>query len=67
MLYAPSYEGTSMNKSQREDIGKKSQEVLFLENQFCSLSAWDLVRLIPCVFSSDIFTIHLSLCVLSFD
>ena len=31
--------GTSVNKSQKEDTGEKIQDVFFLENQFCSLSA----------------------------
>jgi len=55
-----------MNKSQEEDTGKKSQDVLFLENQFCSLSVWDLLRLTPWVFWFEIFTRHSSLCSLSF-
>jgi len=37
-----------------------------LENQFCSLSVWDLLHLTPWVFLSEIFTRHSSLCLLSF-
>ena len=44
----------------------KSQDVLFLENKFCSLSVWDLLRLTPWVFRSQVFTRHSSLCLLSF-
>jgi len=58
--------GTSINESQKEDTGKKSQDVLFLENLFCSFSVWDLLRLTPWVFWSEIFTRHSSLCLLSF-
>ena len=50
----------------REYAGKKSQDVLFSENQFCSLSVRDLLRLTPWVFWSEIFTRHWSLCLLSF-
>jgi len=35
MLFAPRQGGTSINKSQKEDTGEKSQEALFSENQFC--------------------------------
>ena len=66
MLCAPRQGGTSINESQKEDTGKKSQDVLFSENRFCSLSVWDLLRLTPWVFWSEIFTSHLSLCLLSF-
>ena len=45
MLFAPRQGGTSINGSQKEDRGKKSQDVLFSENRFCSLSVWDLLRL----------------------
>jgi len=62
----PRLGGTSINKSQKEDTGKKSQDVLFSENQFFSLSVWDLLRLTPWVFRSQIFTRHSSLCLLSF-
>jgi len=48
------------------DTGKKSQDVLFSENQFCSLSVWDLLRLRPWVFWSEIFTRCSSLCLLRF-
>ena len=65
MLFAPRQGGTSINEPQKEDTGKKSQDVLFLENRFCSLSVWDLVRLTPRVFWSEIFTRHSSLCLLS--
>ena len=50
----------------KEDTGKNSQDVLFSENQFCSLSVWDVLRLTTWVFWSEIFTRHLSLCLLSF-
>ena len=66
MLFAPRQGGTSINESQKEDTGKKSQDVLFSKNRFCSLSVWDLLRLTPWVFWSEIFTRHSSLCLLSF-
>jgi len=66
MLFAPRQGGTSINESQKEDTGKKNQNVLFSENRFCSLSVWDLLRLTPWVFWSEIFTRHSSLCLLSF-
>ena len=66
MLFAPRWGGTSINKSQKEDTGKKSQDVLFSENRFCSLSVWDVLRSTPWVFSSEILTRHPSLCLLSF-
>ena len=66
MLFAPRQGGTSINGSQKEDTGKKSQDVLFAENRFCSLSVWDLLRLTPWVFWSEIFTRHSSLYLLSF-
>ena len=66
MLFAPRQGGTSINESQKEDTGKKSQNVLFSENRFCSLSVWDLLRLAPWVFWYEIFTRHSSLCLLSF-
>jgi len=66
MLFAPRQGSTSINESQKEDTGKKSQNVLFSENRFCSLSDWDLLRLTPLVFWSEIFTRHSSLCLLSF-
>ena len=47
-------------------MGKKNQDVLFSENRFCSLLVWDLLCLTPWVFWSEIFTIHSSLCLLSF-
>ena len=50
MFFAPRQGGTSINESQKEDTGRKSQDVLFSENRFCSLSVWDLLRLTPCVF-----------------
>ena len=64
MLFAPKQGGTSINESQKEDTGKKSQDVLFSENRFCSLSVWDSLRLTPRVFWSENFTGHSSLCVL---
>jgi len=66
MLFSPRQGGTSINKSQKEDTGKKSQDVFFSENRFCSLSVWDLLRLIPGVFWNENFTTHSSLCLLSF-
>jgi len=47
-------------------MGKKSQNVLFSENQFCSLSIWDLQRLTPWVFWCEIFIKRSSLYLLSF-
>jgi len=44
----------------------KSQVVLFWENQFCSLSVWDLLCLNPWVLWSEIFTRRSSLCLLCF-
>jgi len=38
MLFAPLYGGTPIKKPQKGDIGKKIQDILFSENQFCSLS-----------------------------
>ena len=67
MWFAPRKGGTSINESQKEDTGKKIQDLLFSKNQFCSISVWDLLRLTPWVFWSEIFTIHSSLYVLSFD
>ena len=66
VLFAPRQGGTSINESQKEDTGKKSQDVLFSENRFCSLSVWDLLRLTPWLFWSEICTRHSSLCLLSF-
>jgi len=47
MLFAPRQGGTSTNESQKEDTGKKSQDVLFSENWFCSPSVRDVLRLTP--------------------
>jgi len=58
MCFAPSQGGASINESQREETGKKTQHVLFSENRFCSLSVWDSLRLTPWVFWSEIFTRH---------
>ena len=66
VLFAPRQGGTSINELQKEDTGKKSQDVLFSENRFCSLSVWDSLRLTPWVFWSEIFTKHSLLCLLSF-
>jgi len=66
MLFAPRQGCTSINESQREDMRKKSQDVLFSKNRFCSLSVWDSLRLTPWVFWSEIFTRHSSLCLLTF-
>jgi len=66
VLFPPYEGGTSVNKSQKWDIGKKSQDILFSENRFCSLSICVLLRPIPWVFWSENFTRHSSLCVLSF-
>jgi len=66
VLFASCKGGTSINKSQKGDVGKKSQDILFSKNWFCSLSVWILLRPIPWVFWSENFTRHSSLCVLSF-
>jgi len=66
VLFSPCSGGTSINKSQKEDIGKKSQDILFSENRYFSLSVWVLLRPIPWVFWYENFTRHSSLCVLSF-
>jgi len=50
----------------KQGIRKKSQNIFFSENQFCSLSVLDLLCLIPWVFWYEIFTTHSLLCVLSF-
>ena len=52
MLFVSSQRGISKKKTQKKDIRKKSQDVLFLEKQvfqFCLISVWDLLRLIPWV------------------
>jgi len=46
--------------------GEEKLGRFFSENQFCSLPVWDLPRLTPCLFWSEIFTRHSSLCLLSF-
>jgi len=44
---------THVNKiSQKEYTGEKTQDILFSENQFCSPSIWDLLRLTLWVFLS---------------
>jgi len=53
-------------KKHKKEIGKKIHDVLFSKDRFCSLSVWDLLRLIPLVFWSEAFTRHVSFCVLSF-
>ena len=58
MLFTPKQGGTS--------LGKKSQDLLFSVNGFCSLSVCDSLRLTPKVFRSEIFTRHSSLYLLSF-
>jgi len=58
MLFAPRKGATWINESQKEDTGKKSQDILFSENRFLSLSVWNLLRLTPLVFCSKIFTRH---------
>jgi len=50
----------------KEDTGKKRHDVLFSEDQFCSLSVWDLLRLTPWVIWCKIFTTRMSLCLLRF-
>ena len=66
MLFAPRWGGKSIKQSQNRDTGKKIQDVLFSENQFCSLSVWDLLHVTPWVFWSEIFTRRPLLCPLSF-
>jgi len=48
-------------------MGKKSQDVLFSQNQFCSLLVWDLLRLTPWVFWCEILrnVRHYVYCVLA--
>ena len=46
--------------------GEENQDVLFSENQFFSLSVWDLLRLTPLEFCYENFTSRSSLCLLSF-
>jgi len=36
---------------------------LFSKNRFCSVSVWDLLRLIPLIFWYEIFTRHSTLCI----
>jgi len=66
MCFAPGKEGRSINKSQKEDTGKKARMFCFSKNKFCSLSIWDILRLSPLVFWSQIFPRHSSLCLLDF-
>ena len=66
VLFAPRQWGMSINESQKEDTGKKNLDILFSENRICSVSVLDLLRLTPWVYWSEIFTKHLSLCLLSF-
>jgi len=56
----------SIIKSQKDDTWKKRQDVLFSENQFCSVWVWDLLHLTPWVFWSKIFTRCSTLWLLSF-
>ena len=51
--------------TKKKNTGKKSQNVLFSKNQFCSLSVWNLLHRTPWVFWYEIFTSHSSLCLLS--
>ena len=44
--------------TKKEDTERKSQNVLFSENQCCLLSVWDLLRQTPWVFWYEIFTRH---------
>jgi len=53
-------------KNQKRRYGGEKQGVLFSENQFCSPSVSDLLRLTPWVFWSEIFTRRSSPCLLSF-
>jgi len=62
----PGKEARPLKESEKEDTGAKSQHVLFSENQFSSPSVWDLLRLTPWVFWSEIFTRCSSPCLLSF-
>ena len=53
-------------KDTKNNMRRKGQDVLFLKKQvfqFCLLSVWDLLRLIPRVFWSENFTKHFLLCV----
>jgi len=68
LSFVSSQGGTSKKKTQKKDIRKKSQDVLFLEKQvfqFFLLSVQDLLRHIPWVFWFEIFTRYSLLCVLS--
>jgi len=47
-------------------LGRKARTFLFLKNQFCSFSIFDLLRLTAWVFLSEVFTRHSSLCLKSF-
>jgi len=66
MLFAPRQGCTSINDSQREDMRKKSQDILFSKNRFCSLSVWDSLHFTPWVFWSEILKRYSSLWLLSF-
>ncbi len=66
MSFVSSEGGTSKRKTQKKDIRNKTQDVLFSEKQvfqFCLLSVWDLLRLIPQVFCFEILTRHSPYCV----
>jgi len=50
MSFVSSQGGTPKKKTQKKNIRKKVQDVLFLEKQvfqFCLLSVWELLRFIP--------------------
>jgi len=57
---------TQPQTNYKEKIRGRKVRTLFLENRFCSLSVWDLLRLTPWVFWYEIFTRRSSLCLLSF-
>ena len=46
MLFAPRQGGKSINESQKEDTGKKSQDVLFSENRFGHSRSWTYYTLL---------------------
>ena len=57
---------TLIKKLLKDDMRKKSKDVLLSENQFCSVWVWDLLLLIPWVFSYEIFIRRSNFCLLIF-